>query len=327
MALTIATLGRAFPEIFDGDDQTFSYGNIGKMVHVYDSYNADAYKFDETFSSANTASSVYDCANGEFSLFYRVEKSTDQGGGYNFVKIDNYKTPIASSCEVYLKKKNGEYVRIYDLIHVDLMPDEPWNLDPAKNKFTIVDSGLRIGGIMCAMASMRKKFLLLRIADVQALNAEQEKSLAAYEAINAVANDLRSVDWDETDQKKWEAWDMPLESIAFLVERGLLDSRVDFGMVTTERLDAIRKYIANRSDIAIMKSAEKAASEMKFNRTQVMLLSDSVRSHSDTVSGEISNVTAMVQYEMQNMQQDLSAATNLLARAESLHNELNSKIR
>ena len=208
------------------------------------------------------------------------------------------------------------FVRIYDLTHVDLTKN--------RTKFPYVGSEIATIGILCAMAAIRRKFLLLAVADAQALNTEQEKILSAYEQFTTAVDNLKTSDGDESDEKKWNTDSAPFEAFVFLVERNLMNPSVNFGVVTEDRIDAIKKYAEGSGD---EQAARTAVSAMKFNRTQMALFGDLLRAYGDSVSGALSECGAMLQLEMQYYLQDVTTATSLLARMETMRAESNSRIR
>jgi hypothetical protein len=294
-------------------------------VRDEDTFNLNAYRLDDTFASNDVSMEQYvSTVNGALvaQLYSKSPEGTD--GKYTFTEVKDANTPIHSSVELYFKKLNADdsYVNIYSLVHAPLknFPELPY-----------WDSGFRIAGLLYAMASLRKRRLLLYLADTQSLNNEQGKILAHFSELAAKISDLQTTDYtgyeSEADREKFlPKWSPPLDLVAFMVERNLLTSDSSIGQLSKDFIAKIKAYLEKPSTES-KAAAEKAAAGIQLRREKLLLLNDILRAYGDQVSGNVTESIAMFQMEMQYFQQDTTTASGLLGRVENLKSDTLGNIR
>ncbi|MDR1435804.1 MAG: hypothetical protein LBI39_01180 [Puniceicoccales bacterium] len=325
MALLLTSLSKSFPSIYfgpnGGPETGFDYGSISAMITVEDTYNLGSTEPDVSFLDENAALANFHSPNGRISLFQEVSGE--------FLEIPNGYAPIATGCKIYVRRAGKDaddpnsYVNVYDLMHVSFgSPNARYN----------PDIGVRIGALLYAMASLRKKKLMLRLSDAQAINGEQEKVLKVFEEINAIVDSMRSADGSESDHSKWVKWSPGLGPISFLVERDLLGGFEKDGILSEKNLEDIRSYIkasSNPDDPKLAGLKEKAdaiVAAIGIDRTQIAMLGDILRIYHDQLSGLLTEAASLIALELQYFQQDVTAATTLLARVENLFGDSIAKI-
>jgi hypothetical protein len=290
------------------------YGTLCAMLAIDDTFNCDrnSYAYDGSFASEAVAVATYENTSDKiFNLYARSPGSTATAAtpdSYNIVA--NPDSLFHTSCDLFLKKKDDHsYVNIYSLCY------------PTLSSSVVYDTALRVSALLYAMASLRRKFLFLRLKDTQAMNAEQERLIAHYKDVQILVDELRILDASETDSKKYAQLPPPFDAIVFMVDRRLMDSISVGGKMDKSYFDTIRAYIADPTDASKEAAARSAVDGATLDRNAMAILGDLLRSYGDRVSSLVSESTTQLQLEMQFSQQDTAMASTLMTQVQNLRDD------
>ncbi|MDR1438243.1 MAG: hypothetical protein LBI69_04275 [Puniceicoccales bacterium] len=221
MSLPIFTLRNIFSDAFIGKSG-IDYEALCDIIAIDDTFNTDAYAYDESIESKNKAIMNYvGAGNGQFVLY---ERTTSPAGDDVWSEIHDPDTFIATSTELYLKKTTDEeeYVHIYTLIHLDMEKIISKNNGMLCNPYS--DIAMRAMAILYAMACFQKKLVTLQIYDVEAINNAQREINRISTMLATAQSDVTEKDAAITETKFAHTVKLGADVIAYFVLHHLFET-------------------------------------------------------------------------------------------------------
>jgi hypothetical protein len=309
MSLSILSIKDVFPNVFTGTGAatSFTYETICKMLTVEDSFNSQAsYKLNSSFESSGVASSTYEKDGNAFTLY--VKKQDEQGNDI-FEQVTNPETLIPTTTELYLKKKlSNEYVRMYDLVVID-MDRISANVSDATKR----DSGFCVAALIYAVSCLRNRMVLLCVNEMEMVSVEQEKLVNAMNALTRTVNDISAADRGSDDKNNTAIPD--LDAVAFMAQRDLLMTTESVGVITKVGIETIRAY-ANNPTSGNKSAAQTEVNKWNLTHDKTAAIRDALRVYVDRVGNDLAARSTTLNMHLQLAQQDIQTASSLLSAVE-----------
>lgn len=324
-------------------DGGFTPKGLSKIIEIADGLNKgdygymaikDSLAYSEGTAGGGVANEFDKTSNGNYILY---AKTTDEQGNTAWMAITSLDQAISSSVELYLHHQKhvynddpaGDGLSDYDFVHVyDLARLSKAGI---AKRFDKQGTAMGVAAMLYHLCCKEKLIMERHMCDIEVVNDEQEQMNRIMQLLSQVQNTLAAEDKGKTNPDDKAKRQLPAEIVAFFVSRNLLETASTSGYLDKATLELMRSWIKdktssegplpdywddeiNTTHAALMKKFTDKMTEknMKFDSDQVAIWVDTLRIYSDRVSSDNSTRTTQMQSALQQSQQDLNVATNLL---------------